>query len=136
MTGRIGHLASFLRFLMVGGSFSLGYAVLTTALINFAGASPLVTSVVVYLVCIPLAFLAQRRFAFGQSSNGRYGLLIYTATQVACLTFVATIASRFVSYDFWLDTALYLFTAGIAAVASYLICRFIIFRSPRDGAGQ
>ena len=125
-------LASFVRFLAVGGSFSLGYALLTTALINFAGAPPLPTSIIVYLVCIPLAYLAQRAYAFQGRQDGRNGVVIYAATQVACLAFVATIASRFVTYVFWIDTVIYLAAAGSAAVASYLICRFIIFRAPQD----
>ena len=128
MTGQ-GHIGAFLRFVAVGGSFSVIFAVTTAALIGFAGTAPLPTSVVVYLCCIPPAFLAQRRIAFRASSSGRNAVFIYAATQLISLAFVATITSRFATAQFWLDTLLYLVTAGLAAVMSYLICRFIIFRS-------
>ncbi len=122
-------LQTFLRFLIVGGSFSLGYAVVTAALIRFAQAPPLPTSVIVYLICIPLAFWAQKKIAFRADQTGRSAMLIYGATQVASLAIVSTVTSRFVTRNFFFDTALFLVTAGIAAVASYLICRYIIFRS-------
>lgn len=121
-------LQTFLRFLIVGGSFSLGYAVVTAALIRFAQAPPLPTSVIVYLICIPLAFWAQKKIAFRADQTGRSAMLIYGATQVASLAIVSTVTSRFVTRNFFFDTALFLVTAGIAAVASYLICRYIIFR--------
>ena len=125
---RASHIGAFLRFLIVGGSFSLGYAVVTAALIRFADAPPLVTSIFIYLVCIPLAFFAQKKFAFRADQTRRSAMLIYGATQVASLAVVSTVTSRFVTKTFLFDTALFLVTAGTAAVASYLICRFIIFR--------
>ena len=129
MTGNQSHLATFLRFALVGGGFSLGYALITTTLINFAATPPLPTSVVIYVSCIPLAFIAQRRFAFRDGADNGFGLPIYAGTQVICLAFVSVITSRFVSYVFWIDMLLYLVTAGVAAVASYVICRFVIFRA-------
>ena len=119
---------AFLRFLAVGGSFSLGYAVVTSALIRFADAPPLPTSVIVYLVCIPLAFLAQKKIAFRVDQTGRSAILIYGATQVASLAVVSTITSRFVTRVFIVDTLIFLVTAAAAAVVSYLICRFVIFK--------
>ncbi|WP_375254066.1 GtrA family protein [Yoonia sp.] len=122
------HLSAFARFILVGGSFSAGYAIVTAGLINLAGSPPLITSIVVYLICIPLAFAAQKNFAFQARGTGRSALFLYTATQVASLVFVATFTSRYVTMNLILDTGLYLVTAGTAAVLSYLICRFVIFR--------
>ena len=130
MTGASNHAAAFVRFLAVGGSFALIYALLTTSLVNFAQTPPLATSVVIYAVCIPAAFLAQSRFAFPDAPKTRWALLIYAAMQVTCLSFVSAVTTRFVSYDFWVDLLLFLATSGLAAVASYLICRFFIFRAP------
>lgn len=134
MTGVQGHFAPFVRFVLVGGSFSLGFALVTAALIRWAAAPPLLTSIVVYLLCIPAAFWAQKRFAFRAETGGGRAMGIYAATQVASLAVVSTVSSRFVSQDFMRDTALYLVTAGAAAVVSYLICRFVIFRSPESDA--
>ena len=123
---------AFMRFLMVGGGFSLGYAIVTAGLINFVNAPALPTSVIVYLLCIPLAFLAQKKFTFRDDQSGKSALLIYGATQVGSLAVVSAITSRFVSKSFVIDTGLFLVTAGAAAVISYLICRYVIFR-PQSG---
>ncbi len=122
-------MMAFVRFALVGGSFSLGYALITAALIRFAAAPPLPTSVVVYLLCIPTAFWAQRRIAFRADQQARGAIWIYTATQIGSLAVVSAITTRYVTKVFWLDTLLFLVTAGAAAVASFLICRYIIFRT-------
>lgn len=122
------HIGAFMRFVFVGGSFSLGFAVVTAGLIRFANTPPLPTSVIVYLLCIPLAFWAQKAFAFRAAQTDRSAMLVYGATQIASLGVVSTVTSRFVTRDFIYDTALFLITAGVAAVVSYLICRFVIFK--------
>ncbi|MEL6840788.1 MAG: GtrA family protein [Pseudomonadota bacterium] len=120
---------AFLRFLAVGGSFSLGYALVTAGLIRFASSPPLLTSVIIYLLCIPAAFWAQKRIAFRANQTGKAAMLIYAGTQLASLTVVSTVTSRFVTQVFLIDTMIFLVTAGAAAIISYLICRYIIFRS-------
>ena len=127
---------SFLRFLAVGGSFSLGYSVMTAALIRFAGAPPFATSVIVYLLCIPAAFWAQKKIAFRADQTGCAAMLIYAATQVASLAIVSTVTTRLLTMNFLIDTLILLVTAGSAAVISYLICRFIIFRTPRGSSAR
>lgn len=119
----------FVRFVLVGGSFSLGYAVVTAGLIRFAAAPPLPTSVVVYLLCIPAAFWAQRHIAFRADRQAKGALWIYTATQTGSLAVISAITTRFVTRVFWADTLLFVATAGVAAVASFLICRYILFRT-------
>jgi putative flippase GtrA len=119
----------FVRFVLVGGCFSLGYAVVTTGLIRFAAAPPLPTSVAVYLLCIPAAFWAQRHIAFRADRQAKGALWIYTATQTGSLAVISAITTRFVTRVFWADTLLFVATAGVAAVASFLICRYILFRT-------
>ena len=122
-------MMAFVRFLLVGASFSLGYAVITAGLIRFAAAPPLPTSVAVYLLCIPAAFWAQRHIAFRADRQAKGALWIYTATQTGSLAVISAITTRFVTRVFWADTLLFVATAGIAAVASFLICRYILFRT-------
>lgn len=119
----------FVRFVLVGGCFSLGYAVITAGLIRFAAAPPLPTSVVVYLLCIPAAFWAQRHIAFRADRQAKGALWIYAATQTGSLAVISAITTRFVTRVFWADTLLFVATAGMAAVASFLICRYILFRT-------
>jgi VIT1/CCC1 family predicted Fe2+/Mn2+ transporter len=49
---------------------------------------------------------------------------------VASLALVAAVTTRFVTAEFWLDTALFLATSALAAVLSYLVGRYLTF-APR-----
>lgn len=118
---------AFLRFLLVGGTFSLIFSATTAALIRFAGTPPFATSVIVYLLCIPAAFQAHKRFAFGVQTVRKAAFVLYVATQVCSLSLVAAITTRYVTQVFWQDTALLLVTSAVAAVLSYLIGRYITF---------
>lgn len=120
-------LATFLRFLLVGGSFSLGYSVTTAALIRFAGAPPFWTSVLVYVASIPLAYTAQRRFAFRIERPRSTAFASYVATQIGSVSLVSAVTTHFVSHQFFHDTLLLLVTSAVAAVVSFIIGRFVTF---------
>jgi putative flippase GtrA len=117
----------FLRFLLVGGGFSLSYALVTAALIRFAGAPPFWTSVLCYVVAIPLAYTAHRRFAFQVEETRPAAFALYVATQVGALALVSAVTTHFVSHHFARDTLLLLVTSGLAAVLSFAIGRFVTF---------
>ncbi len=118
------------RFLLVGGGFSLAYALVTALLIGKLGFPAVVTSVLIYAACIPLAYLAQRRFTFRADRTHRGSFIIYALTQVFGLGLVSLITTRFVSGVYLLDTGLFLITAGVAAIVSFAINRLFAFRSP------
>jgi len=117
------------RFLVVGGSFSLLYAVVTAASIRFLNTPPFVTSVIVYLGCIPMAYYAQKRFAFRAKNTDRSAIWIYSAVQLTNMVIVSTVNSQLTTRNFVYDTVIFLLAAGATAVASFLICRHIIFKS-------
>jgi putative flippase GtrA len=121
-------LARLARFLAVGGSFSLGYALCSAALVGQVGLPAFVTSVILYALCIPAAFAVQRRVTFGGAGRPARGFAVYAATQVTSLALVSALGTRFISGDFALDTALFLAIAGAAAVVSYVVCDRIAFR--------
>lgn len=118
---------SFLRFLLVGGSFSLIYSLTTAALIRFAHTPAFATSVAVYLCCIPPAFLAHKHFAFAVRETRAAALPLYALAQIGSVVAISFVTTRFVTHEFWKDTALMLLTSAIAAVVNYLISRFVIF---------
>lgn len=122
---------AFLRFILIGGGFSLLFSLVTAALIRFAGAPPFATSIIVYVICIPVVFQVHKRFAFGVRETRRSAFILYLATQICSLSFVAAITTRHVTQVFWKDTGLLLVTSGVAAVISYLIGRYITFAAPR-----
>lgn len=129
----------FVRFLVVGGAFALGYAVVTAWLVSVPGLPPLVTSTVVYALCIPLAYLAHRSFTFRARESHPRGFLVYAATQVLFMALASFVTTRFVSGNMLVDTTLFLATAGLVAVASYATSRMAVFRTaapdaPRSGA--
>lgn len=117
---------TLLRFLCVGGAFSLSYAVLTAALISL-GAPPFWTALLLYGFAIPLAFLAQKRFTFRATTAQRHAFWVYLATQLVTFALVAGVTTRFVMQQIWADTMLYLVTAGAAAVLSFFVNRTFAF---------
>lgn len=132
MTVRDGHQTCFgkpLRFLLVGGTFSLGYSVTTALLVGPAGFPPFATSVILYVLCIPAAFLLQRKVTFHAQEARRGGFFIYAAMQVMSLALVASVTTRFVTQVFVIDTLLFLITAGTAALISYVVSDRLAFRS-------
>lgn len=119
---------AFLRFLAVGGAFALGYALAVSALVNGAGAPPWGTSVTVWILCVPLAFLAQKRITFRVERPRRAAFAIYAATQVASLALVSTVTTRLVTGSFLPDALVFLATAGTAAALSFAVSRLLAFR--------
>jgi putative flippase GtrA len=117
-----------LRFLMVGGAFSLGYSVATALLVGPVGLPAFATSVILYVLCIPAAFFMQRKLTFAGQETRRGGFLVYAGMQVASLALVASVTTRFVTQVFVFDTLLFLATAGTAALLSYFVSDRLAFR--------
>jgi putative flippase GtrA len=110
-----------LRFLLVGGAFAVGYSVATALLVGPGGLPAFATSVLLYVACIPAAFMVQGRVTFTGQKARRGGFLIYAGMQVISLALVASVTTRFVTQVFVLDTLLFLATAGTAALVSYTV---------------
>ena len=100
----------------------------TSVLINRVGTAPFATSVVVYVLCIPLAFRAQKRFAFRAQNLRKSAFYIYAATQAAAIVLVALVTTRFVTYDLFWDTVVMGVTVGASAILNFLVGRFVTFR--------
>jgi len=115
------------RFLMVGGVFAVGYSLATAVLVGPFGLPAFATSVVLYVVLIPAAFFAQSKVTFSTQKARQGGFLIYAGMQVCCLTVVASITTQFVTQVFVLNTALFLATAGGAALLSYVVSDRLAF---------
>jgi putative flippase GtrA len=118
---------SFLRYLIVGGGFSALYATLAALATSQLPLPKALSSVMVWIVCIPIVFWCHRRFTFPSRRPHRFGLWVYTATQVIGLAIVATASGLLAQGAFWPDLIVHLLATGVAAVASYLITRSVIF---------
>ncbi|MGL4236430.1 GtrA family protein [Tabrizicola sp.] len=118
---------TLLRFLFVGGSMSLLYSVLTAfSTLHVPLPGPLVAGLV-WVMCIPLAFWCQRRFTFRADTPHRNALWLYAATQCLGITIVALASALLARGSFWPDVIVYLGASALAAMASYLINRLVIF---------
>lgn len=129
-----GQGGTFLRFLLVGGSFAGLYAgacTLLTALLPLPAAG---VSVLVWLALIPPAYACQRRFAFRASQPRRGALLFYAMTQGVGLVIASTIAALFAGQEPGRNLVVFLAGSALAAVASYLLNRMITFAGPSGAA--
>jgi putative flippase GtrA len=122
------NIKGIFRFIIVGSAFSLIYAVLVVALVQFVHARPFITSIIIYFAIIPLAFFAQKKITFQSDQAGRFAIFVYAATQFFCLFATSLIASLLITNIFILDVGIYIATSGSSASLSYLICRIFIFK--------
>ncbi|KJZ21056.1 hypothetical protein TW80_07890 [Loktanella sp. S4079] len=120
-------MRSLVAFLMIGGGFSIFYAVTTAVLISVLHTPPFWTSVTVFTACVPPAFLAQQHLAFRAKKLRQHAFLIYAATQIFGIALVSTITTRFVTYDIFWDTIIMGVTVAINAIVGFLIGRFVTF---------
>jgi putative flippase GtrA len=118
---------SLLRFLIVGGGFSALYATLAALATSYVPLPKALSSVIVWIVCIPIVFWCHRRFTFPTRQPHRLGLWVYAATQVMGLAIVATASGLLARGVFWPDLIVHFLATGVAAVVSYLITRSVIF---------
>ena len=122
-------LKRLFRFVLVGGGFSLGYALLTAFFIGQVGTPPVATSVFLYALFIPLAYLVQKKFTFRNEQTNRASFLIYVSTQLFGIALVALVTTYFVTYEFLLDTALFLAAAVFSAAIGYIVNRIFAFKA-------
>ncbi|WP_120500201.1 hypothetical protein [Roseovarius sp. EL26] len=122
---------TLLRFAFVGVSFSALFSVLSAMVINLAIAPPFWTNVVLFSLCIPPAFLAQKHFSFRAKTLRKNAFLLYAATQIGSVSLVSLVTTRYVTYDIRMDTLVIGVTVVLAAGMSFLVGRLVIF-SHRD----
>lgn len=121
------HHNTLLRFLIVGGSMSLLFSLLTAfSTLHLPLPKPLVAGLV-WVICIPIAFWCQRRFTFQTSAPRSNALGLYAATQGLGIVIVAVATAGLARGSFWPDMLVYLGASALAATASYLISRLVIF---------
>ena len=122
--------ATFLRFLIVGGSLAALYATLAALATTWLPWPRALSSGVIWVLCIPVGFWSHRRFTFTTRHPHRHALWLYAATQVLGIGIAAGVSHLLARGAFWPDLAVHLFASGLAAVASYLVNRWIVFPEP------
>ncbi len=125
---------TFLRFVLVGGSIAVVYSVLAALATSCLPIPKPVSAGLAWLLCIPLAFWSQRRFTFRQSQPHRHAFGLYAATQALSIGIVAAVSYLLAQGTFWHDLIVHLGASALAAVASYVINRRVVF--PEAGPQQ
>lgn len=124
--------AKAIRFACVGGMNGAVFALTTAALVNWAGVSPMLASVIGYCVSVPAGFVGHRNFAFRSNGERWWQALRFGLVQLAnvAITWGAMAASveRFHAHYAW----------GIAGAivlvpfANFLLAHFWIFREQQQ----
>jgi putative flippase GtrA len=118
---------TFLRFLIVGASLAALYATLAALATSQLPLPRALSSALVWVLCIPVGFISHRRFTFTTRQPHRYGLWLYGATQVLGIGIASGVSFLLARGQFWPDLCVHLLASGLAAIASYLINRWIVF---------
>jgi hypothetical protein len=117
-----------LRFLLVGGSFALGYSLVMALLVGPVGLPAFATSVVLYVLCIPAAFSRATQIDLRQTGGAP------RRVPRLCRDAGGKPRTRGVRHDtlrhtgLRVDTLLFLATAGAAALLSYFVSDRLAFR--------
>jgi len=116
-----------LRFLAVGGFFSLLYSSLATLLALFGGADPAWASAIAYAVCVPPGYLAQRRLAFRATTPHRQAFPRYVALQAPLLGLAAGLSWLAVDVWGWNEALSFYAIGPTVAAVSFVAQRFWTF---------
>ena len=130
MTGSFAPNRTLLRFLVVGGSLALVYATLAALATSYLPLPKALASGMVWVLCIPLGFWAQRHFTFTNRKPHRHGLWLYTATQALGIGIAASVSYLLATGSFRHDVFVHLPASALVAVISYIISRSIVFPRP------
>lgn len=118
---------TLLRFLIVGACLAALYATLAALATSQLPLPKALSSALAWVACIPLGFQAHRRFTFTTRKAHRHGLWLYAATQVLGIGIASGTSYLLARGIFWQDIFVHLLASGLAAVASFLINRWIVF---------
>lgn len=127
MKGMIAPERTFLRFLLVGAALALVYALLAAIATSQLPVPKAVAAAGAWLLCIPLGFWAHRRITFATRKAHHHGLWLYAATQILGICIASTVSFLFASGAFRQDIFVHLLASGLAAIASYVINRIVVF---------
>ena len=126
----------FLRFLLVGGTATLSYAVLAGLVAARWPALKEGAGVGLYLAFVPPTWLAQRRFVFRSrdTAAGEFGR--YALVQALSIGVASLVLARLATADPLWNTAVYLANAVAGAGVSFLLCSLLVFRRRAEAGDE
>jgi putative flippase GtrA len=117
----------FLRFLIVGGSSAATYVVACTTLAYLFFEYRAAISVAVHCALIPITFFFQRHVTFRSSGAFAKQFLGYFTLQAFSISVSTALLARFLTDRPYLNAVTYLTIAGLAAIVSFAVCKFLVF---------
>lgn len=125
-------MTTFMRFVAVGVTIAILYAVLAALATTHLPWPKALSAGVIWTAFIPLGYWCQRRFTFTSSTPRPFALAIYALTQVLGIGIGSGASFLFATGRFGTDIFVHLGASGVAAVVSYLINRNLTF--PADAS--
>ena len=121
-------LPTILRFGIVGGLSALSYSLLQAAITGLTVAPVFASGMILFCLFIPVTFAAHKRVTFRARTLHWQAFRGYALLQLGCFAMVSFVTTRMVTGTYLTDTILYIATVGLAAVISFLVGRFVLFR--------
>lgn len=120
-----------LRFLLVGTSSALAYAIICTILSHAFPTLKGIISISTHVALVPAAFLGQRHITFRSTGPWLGEFIRYAALQALSITLSTVVLIELVTGNPWTDIPAFLAIAGLAAIVSFFTCRLAIFRNAK-----
>lgn len=120
-------MSTFVRFLVVGCTLAVVYAILAALATSQLPWPKAVSAAVAWVICIPLGFWSHRHFSFPGSGQHRFALGLYAGTQLLGIGIGAGTSFLFARGEFWPDLIVHLCASALAAVASFVLNRRFTF---------
>ena len=108
-----------LRFLVVGGSLTLAYSVLSSILALALNMPAAIASAVGYALCIPGGYLAQRNVAFRANAPHARAAPRYVLLQAPLLALGALLSWLFVTMLHWHEAVAFFVVGPTVAAVSF-----------------
>lgn len=118
---------TLLRFIVVGGSLAMVYAVLAALATSQLPLPKALSAALVWGLCIPLGYWSHRRFSFPRRNAHRYGLWLYASTQLLSVLIASATSFLLATGNFNTDLLVHLLASFLAALASYALNRRFTF---------
>ncbi len=121
-----------LRFIIVGLTMAVGYFLLFQGLHSVLGLSPLVTSILAYLISIVVSFALHRTWTFNSSLPMRRSLFRYVIVQLTCMALIA-VTTHYIYVAFTLQgPAASLLATLVAGAFSFVFSLLWVFVDAKD----
>jgi putative flippase GtrA len=120
-------LRKLFTFLLVGGLAAGTYSLVCTALVHWLPAWRAAISISVHTTLIPIAYFAQRRLTFQSENPPLCEFAQYAGLQIISICLSTALLVRLVTESPYVNIAIFLMIAGLAAIISYFICNIFIF---------